>query len=146
MIFEIINPSDMITIESDEPIIAGLAITLISRGQYCINDEQGNSPVPLFIFGGFDNWLKEQKINDFDAWISKNALKIADALESVLYGDASDRKIFEAAVSKMSKEDAVKFRTEWNENKRSSMNNIGSVCQQYAEKLRKLAALEEKTI
>jgi len=142
-VFEISNPSDAMTIETDNEIAAGLAITMISSGQYCLTDEQDNTPVPMFIFGGLEDWLKKKGINNLDDYIEENAVKMAEALESVLYGDAQDRKTFECAISKMSKEDAVKFRTEWNENKRSSMNNIGLVCLKYAVKLRKLSKRSE---
>jgi len=137
-VYEIANPSDAITIESDDGIAAGLAITMISNGQYCINDEHDKSPVPMFIFGGFEEWMKEKGLN-LDTYVKENAVKMAEALESVLYGGFSDRKIFESATAKMSKENALKFREEWNESKRSSMNNIGLVCQNYAKRLRKIA-------
>jgi hypothetical protein len=138
MILEIINPSDAVTIDTDDPIAACLIIAIIFNGQYSLSDEQGESVTPIFMFGGFEHWLKENGITDTNGYIKENAAKMADILDSALYGDAADRKIFESAISKMSKEDAGKFRAEWNANRRSSMNNISLTCQKNADKLRNL--------
>jgi len=140
MILEIINPSDAITLETDDPIAAGVGIMLISRGAYGLKKEDGEIVFPLFIFGGAEDWLKKNGVPDLDKYIYSNNIKMADALDSVIYGGFSTRELVKSAMSKMKSEDAAAYLAEWNDRKRSSLNNIGKVCFAYAKKLRSLEA------
>jgi len=144
MILEIINPSDKITLESDDAMAAGIAILLISKGMYGLVAEDGSTIFPILAFGGLDEFIKEKQITSIDDFIDKNKDAMIAALDSVLYGGISDRKLFDLATNVMSIEDKREFRVKWNEEKRSSMNNIGEVCLKYAEKLRKLAKKDQE--
>lgn len=141
MILEITNPSDSMTIETDDITAAGMGILLVSS-MYGLTDAEGNTILPITAFGGLKKWVEDHGITDIDQYVSNNAEKIADILDTVLYGKASDREIFNKAIEKMSPEDAVKFRDEWNNQKRSSLNDIGKRCHSVAATLR----LKEKGV
>jgi hypothetical protein len=139
MILEIQNPSDAITIETDDIVAAGVAIMIVGDGWYGLEDEKGEQVVPITALGTAEPWLKQNGVSDIEAYIKANRLKMATILESALYGDVSDRALFNAAVEKMSKENAHAFREEWNDKKRSSLNNIGAACLHYAKAFREMA-------
>jgi len=138
MILEIQNPSDAVTIETDDIVAAGVAIMIVGDGWYGLEDEEGKQVVPITALVGDGAWLKEKGITDIGGYIKANRLKMAEILESVLYGSAGDRGLFNAAIERMSKKDAQLYRNEWNGKKRSSMTNIGAMCLHYAEAFRKM--------
>ena len=138
MILEIMNPSDACTIESDDIVVAGLAIALISNGQYALDNEKGETVVPIFFLGGFKDWLKEHNVSDVDKYIDEKHTKMADVLASIVYGGFTDRQLFNLATKDMPPDKLLEYRKEWNDKKRSSLNDISTVCLRYADKLRGL--------
>jgi hypothetical protein len=147
MILEIINPSDKVTLETDDPVVAGVCTLLLARGQYGLENENGETVLPILIFGGAEDWLKQNKIDDLDKYIDTHMPEMIKVLESVLYGGFDTRELFNKAISSMTPKEALKYRKEWNEKKRSSMTNIGKVYLAYADKLRglqKAKAIEGK--
>lgn len=135
MILEIVNPSDAVTIVADDIAAAGMGIMLIS-GWYGLTDEDGEQVLPITALGGQEYWLKEHGITNIEDYIKSHAEAIATILESFLYGRAADRKLFDSAISRMSPENAETFRAEWNDQRRSSMTNIGKACISTAKALR----------
>lgn len=138
MILEIVNPSDAVTIEADDVTVAGVCTFLLSRGACGLKNEQGETVFPILMFGGFEDWLKENGITDLDMWITNHKDEMIKVLESVVYGNIGSRKLFQSAIEKMTSENAAKYREEWNDKKRSSMTNIGAAYLAYAKKLRAL--------
>jgi len=138
MLLEIINPSDKVTLEADEPMVACVCTLLLSRGQFGLANEKGETILPLLLFGGGKEWLKENQIEDLDDYIDNHMPEMIKVLESVLYGGFDTRELFTKAIANMTPEQAMEYRKEWNEKKRSSMTNIGNAYLSYAEKLRKL--------
>lgn len=144
MIYEIVNPSDAVTIEADDVKVAGLATWLLSNG-YGLDDEEGQNVWPIAIFGIGQGLLETQGIPDVDKFIKDNALRMAEVLDSVMYGYPSDRALVKSAMEKMTPENAATYLSEWNEKHRSSMNNIGKACRTIAKRLRELHAENQLT-
>ena len=142
MILEILNPSDAVTIETDNIVPAGIAIMIVGDGWYGLENEEGEQVVPITVLGSSEAWLKEHGVDNIEEYIKENRLKMAEILESVLYGHAEDRALFNAAIEKMSKEDAQLYREQWNDKKRSSLNDIGAACLHYAKAFREMAGDE----
>lgn len=138
MILEIQNPSDKVTIETDDIVAAGVAIMIVGDGWYGLEDDKGEQIVPITALGSGEAWLKSKGVIDIEGYIKANRFKMAAILESVLYGSVEDRILFNAAIEKMSKKDARLYRGEWNDKKRSSMTDIGAMCLHYAESFRKM--------
>jgi hypothetical protein len=85
MKYEIINPSDPYTIEHSDFLALAAACVLLGNGQYGLSpiDHDGEK-VPLFIFGGFDQWWSKHSPDaSIDKYIEANKLVIAEAMESV---------------------------------------------------------------
>lgn len=119
MIYEIINPSDCITIESDDETIACVATILLGKGVYALKDEKGKSVMPLFVFGGLDEWLAERGISDLGAFITKNRKQLAGCLETLLVCDPETRKNLDSAILK-----DPEMRARFNDENRTSMSDI----------------------
>lgn len=131
MIFEIINPSDPYTIEAAEPAVAAAA-TLILCDKAGLSTEDGSFRMPPMIFGGQLEWFTETFGHNLEPFIKSHRSEIAAALDSVLIGEAKDRRDYYRAMELM--DDPAKrtiYRDEYLDRRRSSMNNFGA----YAYKL-----------
>jgi hypothetical protein len=58
--FELINPSDPYTFTAPDLETAALAVVLLGRGQYGGKSLDGGEDVPIFLFGGHDEWFAEK--------------------------------------------------------------------------------------
>lgn len=131
MIYEVINPSDAVTFEAPSDRIAQLATLLLGEGAYGLEREDGARDVlPIFLFGGADQWLSEHFPEGYGEAVDADGLEIAKALRSLGYCKVRDRKAMIAAIGT----DAAAL-ARWNDVKRSSLNNIGKRAQQIAEAL-----------
>jgi hypothetical protein len=131
MIYEIVNPSDPITIEADDLVIAQVATIILGRGRYGLTDESGNEVLPLFLFGGFDQWAKKNQF-DVDKIMKERWAEIADCLETTVVVGISERRAILAAVGSHGKEAIERF----NDERRSSMNDISGYAHKIAERIR----------
>lgn len=141
VVCELTNPSDAVTFIVNDVRIAGVAILMLGRGAYGLTDPEGNTVVPLCLFGSAEAWLKENdiemdKLSDF---IVANKVAIADFLDTCAYGHIAEREAFDRAIGLMSKEAAATHRQWWNDRNRSSLNNIGEGARALAETLRSQA-------
>ena len=125
MIYDLSNPSDAVTFVGDDSTLAGVAALILGHGAYGLTDEQGATVLPVMLFGGVEKWLEEQRIGDLGDYLNANRTRMADFLDSVRYCDVSERKRYG---------DAVQF----DDDRRTSMNNIGANCKKLAERLRQL--------
>jgi hypothetical protein len=135
-VFEIVNPSDMVTIAGDDILVVNIAVLLLGRGQYVPKLENGETTMPFLMFGGTGAWLKENGIDDFSGWLDNHGKELADVFDSCFYGGFGDRKAYELAISKMTPESAAEYKMEIAEQLRSSMNNIGKSCEVWAKHFR----------
>lgn len=127
-LYELINPSDAITFWAT-PLEAAFIADRMRAGMYFVQDcETGSAP---------EVGDKEQFIAAYNAvWRDAGKLaSYAQAYASFLCCGPSDRRLFDAAVSKMSAEDAKAHRVAWQNEKRTSLNDIVAQCWQTAEKI-----------
>jgi hypothetical protein len=137
MLFEIINPSDKYTIEAPDLEIAALAVCVLGEGKYALQGIDNTNEVPIFLFGGHDDWFKKKFGRSFGYSLElSDKAKLADCLDSTLIGDANDRKQFNAARTAVSPEVFEGWRAGWTGARCSSLNNIGRRAYAYAEALR----------
>lgn len=134
IIYEIINPSDTVTFEADDVRIAMLACGFVGDGRLGLRDEKGeDAGMPFFLAGGCAEWLEAQGIMPM-ARTAEGSAKLADALDSFICCSVANRKAIRAAVGN---DPAAMAR--FNEEKRSSLNNICG-------RARKLAAAVRKSV
>jgi hypothetical protein len=149
VIYEIINPSDACTIEAQDTVLASIAIIVLGNGQYGLYDEDGRTVLGIFALSKPEKlieWLRDNGVEDtkMDEFYAKNGEEIATILESVVYGDASDRKAIVALTESMTKPDRLKALAKYNDSKRSSMNDIRSAAFELAKGFRKKAQEAQK--
>lgn len=101
--FEIINPSDECYFYSWDPLLAAAATCVVGGGAYPMKAVGGDFEMPLFLFGGVDEWFKEKAGLTFKEYLDANAGHIAQCLETFEYP-----------------------------RKRTSMNNIGGEAKKWA--------------
>ena len=137
MICEIINPSDAYTLKTDDFKMACVAIAVLGNGKIGLKCGEESSPI-LF---GWDDWLKEQSIDDLGKYIEDHKLKIADILDTVLIGSEGDRIFIEEKTLPSLQEDKRQaWLDDWHERKCSSMNDIGGGARKLAAHFRKASA------
>lgn len=144
MIYELVNPSDAITIEADDELAACIGIVIFGEGYLTLKNDRGESLMPVFAFGpDFDKWLESKGVKDSSLYFDANAGKIAGILESAVYGNIPDRRAFDSMTQRMSPEAAVHYREGWNNKRRTSLRNIVARMAEFAAKLR---AMEESPV
>ena len=144
MLFDIINPSDPYTIESPSLDVAAVACIFLSQGKYPFKSLDGGQDVPVFMLGGAEEWCKErfnESIMELSNRVMDTKMKeLADCLDSVLYGDAEERIKFLAETSDMDRLTFEAARMMRQDDKRSSINDIGERAYRMAAKLRESIA------
>lgn len=91
MKYEISNPSDKAFIESDDFETVCIATCILGHGYYGLKDLESITKMPIFIFGGSDEFFKENFKKSFEECLeSADKIKLADAFESIhLAGERS---------------------------------------------------------
>lgn len=146
MLYEIVNPSDRYTIRADEHDVAAVACFTLGGGKYAFEPlEEGGQEVPIFFFGGHDEWCQETFGKDaralIDSVMETKRQALIDCLESCLIGGENDRREFEEACALIeSAENRAAFKVKRHEGRRTSMNDIGARARGFAETLRARAA------
>lgn len=104
--YELINPSDEIFFDAPDLKTATIAVAVVGGGKYAAKDMDGHTAVPIFMFGGFDEWCKGKfgSVPDFKDPVAMT--KVIKCLRS--------------------------FRLT---NERSSMNDICAYAKDYADKI-----------
>ena len=102
MKFEIINPSDKAFIEGEVDVCC-MATILFARGQYGLAQVDGELEMPLFLFGGCDEWFKKQFGKETQALYDEMSVEeISAALHSVhLAGERSSLNDFTSYAHKL---------------------------------------------
>lgn len=141
MLYSIVNPSDPYTIESSSLDVAVMAVILLGQGNYGLTSLDGGQDVPMFTFGGGDEWcrihFKEDIMGLSNRVMDENLSEVADSLDSVLYGDKKDRIEFIESTKDMDRNNFLAERIMRQDSRRSSMNDIGERAYRMAAKLRK---------
>jgi len=138
--YEIINMSDACTVEAEDPLVASVAIIMLSEGTYGLHDEGGETVLNILAFGGetaFEGWMAGVGITDINEYIESNLDAICKVLESTLYGSFTDRETYSKALSLIDGEaERTQWRDYWESSKRSSMTMICKTAWAYAKALR----------
>lgn len=145
MLFEIINPSDAYTIKAPDLEIAAIVCVFLGNGNYAFKplDTDAANEVPMFLFGGHDEWFTEKfgaKLEDvIDRVMVKRRAELADCFDSALIGSHADRNEFDLASQHHTAGQRKAFRDARHDNRRSSLNDIGKRAYEMAKRLRELA-------
>ena len=142
MLYEIVNPSDPYTIEAESLDVAFVACIFLGGGQYGLREIQnGRTAIPLFIFGGCEEWCKGEFKESFKAIVDRvtteKSSELAACLDSCLIGNGQDRETYQTGLQLI--DDPAKreqWRSKWHEDRWSSLNNIGARAWRMARELR----------
>lgn len=134
MEYELINPSDPYTFVAEDYETAALTVFCISQ-MYGAKSKDGQETVPVFLFGGGEEWYVEQFGRAPVEGIEAKREQIAQALDSVMLGGFEDRRKYEAALAAITDSDKrEEFIASW-QSECSSMNDIGAQCHRMAKKV-----------
>ena len=135
MEYELINPSDPYTFIAKSKEVAALVVANISLA-YAARPKSGEDGIPIFIFGGFEEWYRDKFGRDYKTGYSDLKEEISDALDSFMFGTFEDRERYEIALQCITDPDKrEEFKEKWNDGI-SSMNDIGTYCHNLSKKLR----------
>jgi len=84
--FEIINPSDPYTIESDDFAAAAGACVLLGEGAYGLREVDGEREMPIFLLAPLariDGWFRDNCGGSLNETLGGKRAAIADALATV---------------------------------------------------------------
>ena len=126
-IYELVNPSDAVTIEAPSDFVAGLVGVLLGEGKYGVRREDGESACPLFIFNAeakFAQWLGEHGHAHLADALETHLPDVIAGLRSVVYGTLRARGGIVAAVQ-ASGGDMKAALAAFNDSQRTSLNDIG---------------------
>jgi len=134
--YNIINPSDPLTLKAESIEVAGVAVALLGQGMYRADGDDGSTPIMF----GWDEWLEEHGVSDLSVWVDDNLNSVASALESVMLGGVDDRADLDAALEAITNDEKRKeFIEKRNDRRRSSLNDIETKAHQIAAWLRQNA-------
>lgn len=102
--YEVINPSDKCYLTGAGEALCAAGIFL-GRGRYGLCDKDGNEGLPIFLFGGLDEWWVKQYGHAFEAYMdTKPYAAIADVLATFRYaGERSSMNDIGAAAKNIVK-------------------------------------------
>jgi hypothetical protein len=86
MLWEISNPSDAYTMEAPSLQIAACAVFMLGRGCFGATCEESDLRVPIFIFGGAEDWAKENGMPDLGDYITEHREEVP--LRSIAFSSA----------------------------------------------------------
>src|ERR1041385_5804820 len=120
-IYEISNPSDAYTIASSKFITAAVATLILGDGKYGLKGETPEDSMPIFLFGGAMDWLKEQGITDLHSWLTEHATELADVLEAVIIGSRGERAELLERIAPLPHEEKKSALEQWHAERRGSL-------------------------
>ena len=141
MLFEIINPSDKMTMEADDTTVAGVAALYLGEGKIGLENEQGETVFPLLFLGGqdaLDEWKSQVGIDDLSVWTFEHKDEIACCLESIVYGGFGDRRAVMELVEGKEHHEILQAMAKWNDRQRSSINDFSSYAFKLAKRVREM--------
>ena len=140
MEYELHNPSDPYTFIAENREVDTIAVALISTAFGAdTQDKNPESHVPIFLFGGFDEWYKETFGREPMEGLDALRDKVIEALSSFMLGHFSDRARYNAALEAIT--DPIKreqFIEKWQDG-RSSLNDIGGKAHRIAKRMKERA-------
>lgn len=140
-VYEIINPHDPYTIESDDEALLAAAILVLGEGHYAARGvEDPGETVPMFIAGGALEWF-ELKFNvTLPSFLDERMQDIAAVLGTVVAGDDDARLIFLYEQGKLQTEAAkLEHRQMWECVMVTSTVNLMAKAWEYVERAKYFA-------
>lgn len=128
--FEIVNPSDPLSMRAPSLHIAALAIACVSTKFGVSGVDAEGKPLDSPVLFGWDDWIKREGI-DLEAWCRdpEKLRAMGDALLSVCLGKPNDRADFDDAMAAITDEaKRAEFIAKRNDRRRSSLNDIETAC------------------
>lgn len=147
MEFELYNPSDPYTFVAEDREVAALVVGHLSLafGAGTKDESKGNN-VPIFIFGGFDEWYTDTFGRTPTQGLEAKKKEVGEALLSFMLGHFEDRRRYEAALRAIDDPDKREaFMAEWQDG-RSSLNDIGTVAHSIGKNLLKSSGPYDKAL
>lgn len=137
-LWEIVNPSDPYTLACDDYEVVALAGLMLGKGHYAMCEIDGEREVPLFLFGGAEEWFSQTFGHTLSDSLKAKSRNVAEALDSVMIGRPESRRAYETALAHIPTEEGrMAYRAEMLNQQRSSMNNIGKRAWSLANALRR---------
>jgi hypothetical protein len=142
MLFDVINPSDSYSIKTDDKEAACVACLLMGSGQYGLQEIAGPFEMPILMFGGGDEFFKatfgRTMQESADLYRGEKVAILVETLRSVIIGSPSERQTYEAALQFITDPEKLKkYKDEYHDRKRSSMNDIGGRANKLADHFEK---------
>jgi hypothetical protein len=138
-LYEIINPSDQCSVAADEDAVAAVAVLLLGDGFYGCQRDDGTSLHTLIAFAGpgaLDAVLADLGIADLADYLVATSPAIATCLESLMYCGLGDRRALETVFEDFTDEARTEAVRRYNDERRTSMSNIGARAAAIAARLR----------
>jgi hypothetical protein len=141
LVYEIVTISDPYTISAPEFSLAAAATLILGRGKLGLEDREGDTAMPLFIFDIPQEFLDAHFGGDLAEFVATNRIGIAESLDTVLIGTFALRRDYLAAMEAIDDPEKRKaFQDKWHDNHRTSMNDIGAAAWGLAARLREIQA------
>jgi hypothetical protein len=125
-VYELINPSDAASFETDDEEALCVGVIFIGKGRYGL-DSEGRKVLGLALFGIGAEEMAE-RVDGFMKTAPDARARVAAALRTVLYCSESDRKALGAAFEGLPEDQRLAAMARFNDSKRSSINDIGKRC------------------
>lgn len=136
MLYELINPCDPYTFIAENRETAALAVFLLTTIYGAETSEAEDADVPVFFIWGAREWYKENFRRTPDEGLDALWPEVCDALESFVYGNPEERKLYEYTLSLIESEGSKeKYKRRWHD-RRDSMTDIGQAAWDTARLLR----------
>ena len=146
MIYEIINPSDAITFKAEDEKTAVATVILLGEGQYGLEREDGKKDYPFLLFVKGKEQIDEQLkpyfngVDDLFEYTKVHAKEMVTAFDSVVTADETWRIEYEKTLELiMDEAGRQKYKDEFNDRHRSSLNNIYACAQSMKKRFEELS-------
>lgn len=89
MRWELTNPSDYYEVESPDFLPAAVAALIVGAGSYGLTPLDGGDELPIFLFGGGDEWMQERLgTPHLMEWVGDHWVPVVAALRTIKIDDA----------------------------------------------------------
>lgn len=137
--YELINPSDAICFETEDEEALRIAVMILGDGWYGLERDDGAKVLSVVAFSADSVNAAAAECHEF-LKVEQNKRRMAAALRTVLYCHLKDRVALEAAFADLPEEQRRAAVARFNDQKRTSLNDIGARALSLAEHFEKGAA------
>jgi hypothetical protein len=101
MLYNLINPTDLITFHAPDTQVAALAVLLFSNGKYgadCVDGTDADEDVPTFLKGGALAWWSARYDQPIVIVAQERMPEVLAALRSFVFGTPDQRRTYDVAI------------------------------------------------